>query len=550
ILGEKVKSYGEMDIANFLYKNNINYKYEAAYKFDTRTEEKSQYYPDFYLPDYDIYIEYFGINRQGEVPPWFTGKDGKSPTEVYRESMEWKEKIHKENNTTMISCFAYEKTDGIIFLELEKHLQANNVELSPKISDEIWQDLNKENSSILDGIIELFETVINLLKSNNYSIDYFSSLAKSNRHRDFIELIKPLFKAYDLQLKADNEIDFNDMINFATEYVRTGKVKNHYSYVIVDEYQDISKARYQLLAELRKSFNFDLFCVGDDWQSIYRFCGSDINYILNFEKFWGKTTISKIETTYRFTESLIEISGKFITLNPKQIKKNIKGMSIDKRFSLGEINGYQSKYIIDFMAERIDDLPQDSSIFFIGRYSFDVDILKSNGLFDCQYNNITGVVDVKYNKRPDLKMCFMTAHKSKGLQSDYVFIINNKNSRMGFPSKMQDDPILDLLLDSNETFPYAEERRLYYVALTRAKVKAFILTEDNNIGDFAKELHNRYEKELKRERFSCPICGGRLLVKTGPFGEFYGCENYKKTGCRYKKKIKATQEKDIITKEY
>lgn len=199
------------------------------------------------------------------------------------------------------------------------------------------------------------------------------------------------------------------------------------------------------------------------------------------------------------------------------------------------------------MAQRIDELPQNSSVFFIGRYSFDVNLLKESGLFDCQYNNVTGFIDVSYQKRPDLKMYFLTAHKSKGLQADYVFIINNKNSRTGFPSKIQDDPILNLLLDNSETFPYSEERRLYYVALTRAKIKTFFLVVKDKESAFAKELHNRYEKELKRERFSCPLCGGRLQLKTGPYGDFYGCENYKRTGCKYKRKVQNTSaEKGMI----
>ena len=537
-LGERVKSYGEMDIANYLYQNGINYEYEAAYKFDTRTEEYAQYHPDFYLPDYDVYIEYFGINQNGEVPNWFSGKNGKSATETYRESMDWKFKFHKDNSTKMVAMYSYEKMDGTLLYSLEKQLKELGVSMVQKSPEELWKSIADNGDSPLDGLIELFETVINLLKSNAYSIEYFKTLAMTRSQAEFILLVEPLFEAYDTELKKNGEIDFNDMINLAAEYIRAGKVNNPFSYVIVDEYQDISKARFNLLAELRKSKDYDLFCVGDDWQSIYRFAGSDINYILNFEKYWGKTTVSKIETTYRFTRSLIEISGSFITQNPVQIKKQIRGKSADARFSMGEISGYTDKFAVEFMSAKIDDLPKNATVFFIGRYSFDVRLLSDSGIFTCQYNNVTGFTDIKYNSRSDLKMCFMTAHKSKGLQADYVFIINNKDSRMGFPSKMQDDPILDLLLENNEAFPFAEERRLYYVALTRAKVKAYMLVQKDHESIFAKELHNRYENELKREQFECPVCGGKLLRKTGPYGDFFGCENYKTTGCTYKRKIK------------
>ena len=117
------------------------------------------------------------------------------------------------------------------------------------------------------------------------------------------------------------------------------------------------------------------------------------------------------------------------------------------------------------MSKKLNDIPKGSSVFFIGRYSFDAKLLNDSGLFSCQYNNTSGFVDVKAKSRPDLNMVFLTAHKSKGLQADYVFIINNKKSRMGFPSKIQDAPILDLLLDNCDQYPHAEERRLFYVCL-------------------------------------------------------------------------------------
>ncbi|MCQ2427208.1 MAG: topoisomerase DNA-binding C4 zinc finger domain-containing protein [Clostridia bacterium] len=191
------------------------------------------------------------------------------------------------------------------------------------------------------------------------------------------------------------------------------------------------------------------------------------------------------------------------------------------------------------MASKLNELPQNASVFFIGRYSFDIDTLRNSGLLSCQYNNISGFIDVKYPQRSDLKMCFMTAHKSKGLQADYVFIINNKNSRMGFPSRMQDDPILDLLLENKESYPFAEERRLFYVALTRAKTKTYLLLQKNHESTFAQELHTRYESQIKHEQFECPICGGHLSRKTGPYGDFYGCDNYKSTGCKFVRRIKS-----------
>lgn len=540
VRNEVVKSYGEMDIANFLTQHGIRYIYEYPYEIDTRTEEYGQYHPDFYLPDHKIYIEYFGINREGEVPPYFEAKGTMTATEAYQASMEWKRMTHLENQTTMIECFAYEKFEGVLLDSLKEKLEAVSVTLEEKTSKELWEQAVAGDDSLLDGIIELFETLINLIKSNGYDIATVKRMNESGKNvraNDVIlTLVEPIYKAYCQYLSAQGEIDFNDMINLAAKYVAEGKYRNPYKYVIVDEYQDISKARYKLLETLRKSKDYELFCVGDDWQSIYRFAGSDIGFILDFSKYWGATEVSKIETTYRFSQKLIEVSGDFVMKNPMQIQKSIRGKTDSVRFPLGEISGYTEKNAIAFMAKSLEELPENSSVFFIGRYSFDVKMLSDSGIFSCQYNNTTGFVDVRLTTRRDLKMIFLTAHKSKGLQADYIFIVNNKKSRMGFPSKIQDAPILELLLDNCDKYPYAEERRLFYVALTRAKKKVFLITVNKQISEFALELKEQYEQELKKERFECPICGGQLLKKTGPYGMFFGCSNYRVNGCTYKRK--------------
>lgn len=545
INNEKVKSYGEMDIANFLAQNGIKYIYEHPYKVDTRTKEYGQYKPDFYLPEYDIYIEYFGINENGEVPSYFKSVNGLTATQSYQASMKWKRETHNANKTVLIECYAYEKNKGVLFKDLKENLISNGVKLNQIDTKELWNQLSSDNS-ILDGIIELFETVINLMKSNGYTISDIRKLNIRNSNfqmnNSVLSLVEPIYDSYCGYLKEHMEIDFNDMINLATKFVEQKKYINSYKCIIIDEYQDISKSRFRLLNNLRKSNDFNLFCVGDDWQSIYRFAGSDIGYILNFEQYWGCAEINKIETTYRFTQKLIEISGNFIMKNPTQIKKNIKGKNDTTGFCLSEISGYTEKAAIGFATQRLEDLPKDSSVFFIGRYSFDVKILTESELFECHYNNVSGFVDVKYAKRPDLKMSFVTAHRSKGLQADFVFIINNKKSKMGFPSKIQNAPILNLLLDDCDQYPYAEERRLYYVALTRAKKKVFLVTVNNQISEFAMELKERYKEALKREPWECPLCGGKLIKKSGTYGDFLVCSNFKVTGCQYKRKMNASKE--------
>ncbi len=539
---ESVKSYGELDIANFLNQNSIAYEYEKPYEKDTRTEQYTQYKPDFYLPEYGIYIEYFGIDRNGQVPEYFEGSHEKTATQVYHDGMEWKKEIHETNGTTMVPCYAYEKMEGVLLEHLKERLIEKGVLFSPKSQQEIWQEINAMEKSLLDNISELFQTIINLIKSNNYTLEQVHDLnAKSlnrNKNQILISLVEPVFYAYEQELKQNDEIDFNDMINLATQYVKEQKYQNPYKYVIVDEYQDISKSRYSLLKSLRLSNDYNLFCVGDDWQSIYRFTGSDISFILNFSKYWGNAEISKIETTYRFSQKMVAMSGRFVMKNPMQIKKSMIGKASQIQSVLGEISGYNEKWAMQFLTEKLDNLPKNSSVFFIGRYSFDKNILNQHEAFQIKYDNAQEVQKIIYENRKDLNMQFLTAHKSKGLQADYVIILNNKNSQVGFPSKIENSPILELLLENSEQFPYAEERRLFYVALTRARKKALFVTIQGQESEFALELKRDFENALITERYECPKCGGQLRKIHGQYGDFWGCSNYKINGCNYTKKLK------------
>lgn len=534
---EEVKSYGEMEIANFLFQNDIKYIYEKSYKIDTRTKEYRQYTPDFYLPEYDIYIEYFGVNKKGEVPVWFHGEKGKTATQTYLDSMGWKRKLHKENNTIMVECYAYEQFDGVLLENLKKKLEVYSVIFRPKTNQEIWNKILEENEGILEGVINLFETLIALIKSNDYTLADVRCLnakqGNQRSNREILNLLEPIFDTYCSYLQERGEIDFNDMINSAIRYIKSGNYVNPYKYVIVDEYQDISKARFTLLQSLRKSKHFNLFCVGDDWQSIYRFAGSDISFILAFEKYWGAAETSKIETTYRFPQQLIEVSGSFIMRNPVQLQKAMKGRMDEEGFVLSEIDGASDKAVIEQILIMLDELPENSSVYFIGRYSFESKLLQEQDELECSYNKFSGLTDIIYQDRLDLKMSFLTAHKSKGLQADYVFIINNKNAKMGFPSKIQEAAILTLLLDNCDSYPYAEERRLYYVALTRAKKKVFLVTVNNKESEFVQELRERYGQKMTEKIMTCPQCGGKLVKKIGPYGKFTACSNYRKKGCKY-----------------
>lgn len=530
---QKVKSHEELVIANFLTLNGIDYEYEKKYIVDTSNLKYSQYCPDFYLPKYEIWIEHFGINRNGDVPSFFKGKDNKTAKEVYNEGIKWKRKTHKENKTKLIETFSYENKEGILLSNLEKKLKQNKVEFIKVDYSKIAEDFMRENRSMMNGLIELFSTVINLLKINRVDEEKFNEIDMNISESELRSLIMPIFKIYEKTLKDFNEIDYSDMLNKAIDYIKDEKYKNKYKYVVVDEYQDMSKVTYELLKFLRESSDYKLYAVGDDWQSIYRFAGSDIEYITKFDKYFGSVERFFIPNTYRYSQSISNLAGDFIMKNPNQISKKINSSKNDESFDIGLIEGYSRDMTMKLLEENLNDLPFDSEVLFLSRYNNDINYLNNSFEIKRETNNTVKVI---YTNRIDLNIKFRSIHSAKGLEADYVFILNNQNGNYGFPSTIQDNSIISYFLSSEVSYFFSEERRLMYVALTRAKKKVWLVASKKNQSAFIYELKNKYSKYFNKENLSCPNCNGYLTKKKGSFGEFLGCSNY--PDCKYTKKIK------------
>ena len=533
--GETVRSYGEMHLANILAINGIPYVYEQSYEHDTATEKYAQYKPDFYLPDYRIYIEYFGIDRNGNAPEWF---EGDNPTQSYQDGIRWKRNIHKQYKTSLIECYAYEDSEGILQESLEKKLVDAGVKLNIVSVDQLLQYSGNNTENVINTFISSAASVINLARNRKISADLLINVAHGNRHVELIaKLISPLQRAYENYLSVTNQIDFADMLIKAETYVNEDKYHSPYKCVIVDEYQDVTASQYNLLKAIRDKTDFDLFCVGDDWQSIYQFNGSDVSYIMDFEEFWGGSELSRIETTYRFSQSLIDISSRFIMQNPRQIKKSIRSGITANGFAVSKIEGYRQYDAIHFMTDRLMYLPKGSSVFLIGRYTFDIKLLEAESRLSVRFDTATQTQKVFLKGRRDLDIVFYTAHRSKGLQADYVCILNNSSGTLGFPSKVENNPLTNCLLVHGDNYPFAEERRLFYVALTRAKKHVYLLTIKDKESPFIKELEETYSKSFVNETYICPKCGGKLRLINGAYGRFFGCENYRATGCSFSSKL-------------
>lgn len=507
--GEYVKSHQELEIANFLYLNSIEYEYERPYEYKTESKLYRQYLPDFYLPKYKIYLEHFGVDEKGNPAPYI-------PKEKYNEEMRWKRNIHNQYGTTLIETFSYEARKGDFQEKLSKKLRDKGVEISPLPEVKIFDKLNE--MGLVSQISRLLVTFLNLYKSNNMTRDELkqriTKFEYPERANAFFEIFSKVLDEYKNHLASRNEIDFNDMINRATDYIIAGKIKPSYKYVLVDEFQDISQSRYKLLKALLDSNpECRLFAVGDDWQSIFRFAGSDLNIMTQFEKYFGESEVLVIDENFRFNNKICNFSTDFILANPNQIRKQLKSHEVVTMSAISLIYTKNIQMEIDKILAELNQ--QGGSVQILGRYNYQ---------------------KPSFTSYPKLNTEYFTVHRSKGTQADFVIILGLSSGMLGFPCEIADDPLLQLVTPEPETYPHAEERRLFYVALTRAKKHVYLLVDRDKPSIFIKEiLEKGSEVELKLESNEkigeCPRCGGSVVRRVHD-GYFYSCSNF--PYCEYK----------------
>lgn len=537
---ELVKSFEEMAIANWYFIKGIDYIYEAPYEVDVSTFDKRQYMPDFKLKNYPIYHEHYGIDKNGKASQF----DGAEETE-YLQGMMWKRQIHKMYQTDCIETYSYEFDDGTVFDKLEKELKKRGVDFHPLSDVEITNALNSiYESRTFKSFINLIRTFLSLYKASYRSEAgfeelkgfSFSSNYEKNRASLFLDIVKDLYHYYMDYLSKEGKIDFDDMILQSIEDLdQTNKFK--FKYIIVDEFQDISISRMKFLKRLIKQGDSKLFAVGDDWQAIYRFAGCDLSIFLEFSKYFGDSAITKITTTHRNSQELQDIAGPFIRKNPEQYNKSIN--SSRHLENPVQIMYYTEKKYYAFLdtLREISKKDKAASVLILGRNSKDFeDIALDNRIFiDFRASNETKTV-VRCTNFPQMKLTYSTVHGSKGLEDDYVILVNADDNRIGFPNKMEDDELLDLVLSNKSEYEYAEERRLWYVALTRTRNYTYIIANSENPSIFLKEIEDQcvvmntdFASEEKRTEISCPRCKtGRLVLRKNDAdgSKFYGCSNY------------------------
>ena len=606
IAHETLRSAQEVSIANFLYLNSIDYRYEKPYPFNIIRAHKP-YTPDFTLKQGDkiAYLEHFGITEDGRNNR-YTAEQLKK----YKAAINDKVILHRKHNTDLIYTFS-SYNDGRPMLEhLKEQLIEHGFVLNQRSSQEVFEKIvNTEENKYILKLVKLICTFIQNFKTNGYTIDKFyewESQTTNERTRLFLDVCQQCYLEYAKRLKEKRAVDFEDMINESARILNqqliSGKTLD-FKYIIVDEYQDISRQRFDLTKALSQICNAKIIAVGDDWQSIYAYAGSDITLFTKFKDSMGYGQELKITRTYRNAQEVIDIAGGFIQKNDSQLKKALVSPKhiqdpvviesyteeVDREQTKGKGGKYYmiGKTVEDIVATILEENPK-SSILLLGRYGFDAYNLSRSA--DFIYDEKTG--GVKSKKFPGVRLEFMTVHRAKGLGFDNVIIINARNELYGFPSQIQEDPVLKYVVKDDFSIEYAEERRLFYVALTRTKNRVYIVVPEQHPSKFVTELISDFKNvkvngkinevddansaDIKR----CPICGyplqlrykphyglklwlcsnepeicdfmtndlrggelsilkcnrcqdGYLIVKEGKLGPFLGCTNYKsdKTGC-------------------
>ena len=472
--GELVKSMEEAAIANWLFFNGVPYEYEKPYEYETADQEHRQYQPDFFYPDINLYHEHFALDENGNAPSFFSAG--------YEAGVEWKRSLHETKATGLIETTSASFRYGTVFALLEQMLKDHGQLLKPRTAADIEDRLGELRVPKFEA---LFKTFISLSKAGGIKSSELVELADKQsdkfRARLFIDVVRTIYDAYEERLQALRCIDFEDMIWRAVGHIEAGRYVHPYKLILVDEFQDISRSRAELVkAMLRQEPGSQLFAVGDDWQSIYRFAGADQSIMVNFEAEFGVTETSFLTKTFRCNQGIADLSSKFIQRNPQQIAKCVTSQN-ERRASTVHVLEYGRDDEVEAILEaEIASLAQHASersakvsILVLSRFRH----LRPAKLRDWQKQHEAAV---------DLQ--FLTLHRSKGLEADYVFILGCNSGVYGLPSGMADDPLLAMVLPAAEPFAHAEERRLFYVGLTRARHRCHVFAKRGVTSPFVRDL--------------------------------------------------------------
>lgn len=511
--GDVVKSREELIIANFLFTNGVRYEYEKDYREHTTDRYYSQYKPDFHLTDYDIYIEHFALDEHGNAPMGWEG---------YTESVKWKRETHQTHGTKLIETYSWQNSKGVLQKELISELEQAGVKANPIPYDALLDKLRRVEIS---NAATLLDNFLKQVKTYSRSMKYLETMASGHhdqaRADAFLETFRIINDAYHKELERTRRIDFEDAINQAVEAMERGRWQSPYDYVLVDEFQDISAQRLRMVRQLAKAETTATFLVGDDWQTIYAFAGSDPSAVTECHRTLGFTERVSLAQTFRFNSRILEPSQVFIRANPEQTQRTMKPNQRRDDHGIAVIFTDEQDQGAREATRMVREIAGECEILPLTRFrNSRSDAPKGMGILEPS-----------------------TIHSAKGREADFTIILDLKDDLYGLPSKISDDPILDLARDIqfNERIPFAEERRLFYVAMTRARKGVCLVADAAYPSQFVTELikTNPDIPQIGVPARECPRCKtGRLVKRPSKFNQpFLGCTNYPVIGCRYQENI-------------
>lgn len=419
--------------------------------------------------------------------------------------------------------------------QLTELLALDNVELvQSKMADIL---LLLKSSGLLAKNIKRYLQCLQAIKVSqldNKQVELRLIDAKVTNAKAYGQLLNDIIKAYNAELKKQSAIDFDDMISSALSQLRNGNVKPQWTDILVDEFQDISVARMNLLNELiNKGERPKLTVVGDDWQSIYRFSGGTLALITQFEKHHGSHSLTTLQKTFRYNNSIAKTAGEFVMQNPEQYKKQIQAhhQAADSQVYLLDSNKAGIDECIAQVVSQIRMTDPNGTIAVLARYRY----LLSNAKAKLAGETINNNQNIHY----------WTFHGAKGLEADYAIIVGFFKGKTGFPTEDKADSLIEALLPLTDGFKNSEERRLLYVAMTRAKKKVYLIADAQAPSSFIEELlapgfninvmSSKFSKHKDRNADKgtpptplkqCRQCGRTMQQRKGKYGEFWACSGF------------------------
>jgi DNA helicase-4 len=367
------------------------------------------------------------------------------------------------------------------------------------IIKKVWRDC-KESIDDLSKNVAQFIVIAKTYNLTPADIkNRLSSERWTPRQHAFTDIAVKLYERYEEDLRTRNCIDFSDMINLAVKELNTQEnlYKSTFDHILIDEYQDINTQRYDLIkaALMTKNEDCKLFCVGDDWQSIMGFTGSNLDFFVNFERYFDHPARTDLTINYRSCKSIVDLGAdiikqnanaqilkKTIAHNPSKQQIKVYSSTLDPRDWMQSYEQTMA-HCVDRISEYLSDGYKPEDILILAR------IVKHNVLEGNLY---------KYGKMKKISIStelnnphhihFMSVHKSKGLQARVVFILDVVKGLYGFPCEKENPDIYEPAILGPKRKREEEERRIFYVAATRAKEVLIIYTKKEEMSEFLQEI--------------------------------------------------------------